>query len=227
MNIAIIPARHGSKSILNKNLQKIGSKSLVHRTIQSALDSGIFSQIILTTDIPTLIDEYRQSKAVITRSRPKNLCQDDTPMHEVAIDAMDAYGVWPENRIWLLQPTAPFRQLSDYQRILELFQSEDTRSVISVFDVASFHPNRMYKIINGRLYPIKFTSFKNKQELPSMHQRSGHFYVCGARDLRLHKTFFLRPCKPYVVERIRGLANIDDPLDLKIAQLFYKEGLCL
>ena len=75
INVAIVPARLGSKSILNKNLQKIGAKSLVLRTITSAINSGIFKKIILTTDIPVLIEEYQNSQHITVRMRPPNLCK--------------------------------------------------------------------------------------------------------------------------------------------------------
>ncbi len=228
MNIAIIPARHGSKSILNKNLQKVGNKSLVHRAIQSAIDSKIFQNIILTTDIPVLVEEFEDSKVVAVRHRPKNLCADDTIMSDVVLDAMDAFGIWPEMRVWLLQPTAPFREQVDYQRILQIFKTTDTKSVISMFDVGACHPNRMYTIDNQEhlIYPLRHTSFSNKQELLQVFQRSGHYYVFYAKEFREQNSFFIKPCKGYFIERVRAMVNIDEPLDLAIAKLFEKEGLC-
>lgn len=229
MNIAIIPARHGSKSILNKNLQKVGNKSLVHRAIQSAIDSGIFQKIILTTDIPVLIEEFDQPKSKVTvRHRTKNLCKDETLMSEVVHDALDAFGIWPEMRVWLLQPTAPFREQVDYQRILQIFKTTDTRSVISMFDVGACHPNRMYTLDAQEhlIYPLRYTNFTNKQELIPIYLRSGHFYVFYAKEFREQKQFFIKPCRGYFIDRTRAMVNIDEPLDLVIARLFEKEGLC-
>ena len=48
--IALIPARGGSKGLLNKNLQKIGEESLVERIINKVIDSGIFNEIVLSSD---------------------------------------------------------------------------------------------------------------------------------------------------------------------------------
>lgn len=223
-NIAIIPARKKSKSILNKNLQKVGNRSLLKITVDSAIESGIFSQIILTTDIETAIDDFKD--IIDVRTRPKHLGKDDTLMKEVVVDTLNAFGIDNKSIVWLLQPTSPFRKKEDFVEIQELINKGIARSVISVFDVESLHPSRMYTIKNDRLYPLKHDRlFLNKQALPSVYVRSGHFYVFHAKDLRLNKSFDTSPCLPFVMEKVRS-SNIDNPFDLIMARLIYREGLC-
>ena len=58
--IAIIPARGGSSRIKNKNLKKIGKDSLIRNSLKTCKESGIFDQIILSTDSQEIAKEYTE-----------------------------------------------------------------------------------------------------------------------------------------------------------------------
>lgn len=223
MNVAIIPARKGSKSIINKNLKKIGGKTLVERTILSAIDSGVFDKIILTTDIPTLVDDYADSRQVIVRPRANELSGDMASMVDVVVDVLKCFK-FPNPLCWLLQPTAPFRKKSDYAEIAKAFRADMTRSLISLSRVGDNHPNRMYTIKNNILHPLRFTNFENKQALPEVFIRSGHYYVFYQNDFLKEKKFYLHPCSWILIDEERAV-NIDGPVDLLLAQKIYAEGI--
>lgn len=225
MNVAIIPARCGSKSIINKNLQKLGNKSLVERAVQSAIDSRLFSKIILSTDIPSLIEEFRDNPKVTLRERPAELAQDQTLMLDTVLDVLDSCEVKDSDIAFLLQPTSPFRTSQDFKDIMAMFGDDGTESVISVCCVGPNHPNRMYSIKQNCIYPIRYTSFENKQNLPDFFIRSGHYYAFRVGSFRKQKTFFLKSCRPYVITRDRSI-NIDEPFDLLVAKLLVEEGFC-
>jgi len=184
MHIAIIPARKGSKSIINKNLQKIGSKNLVERALASAIDSHLFKKIIISTDIPTLVD-LADNKKVFVHERRDDLCSDKALMHGVVEDVIKQFTVSRASLVWLLQPTSPFRLKVDFERIARMF-AQETSSVISLSSVESNHPNRMYTIKSNMIHPIRFTSFQNRQALPNLliclkssqglHLISDHFF---------------------------------------------------
>ena len=48
--IALIPSRSGSQRILDKNIKKLNKKPLLYYSIKSALDSKIFSKVVVSTD---------------------------------------------------------------------------------------------------------------------------------------------------------------------------------
>lgn len=216
-NIAIIPARAGSKGIINKNLQKIGRSSLITRAINIAKQSKIFDLIILSTDIETAILDYESDKKVTIHKREASLCDDITNMDKVVESVIKEFKI-NNSLVWLLQPSSPFRCVNDFNKISEIFRRNQINSLISVHDVGAHHPNRMYTIVKDKLKPIRFSSFKNKQELPKMYIRSGHFYVFKS-DL-FKKTFLIDPCYPFSIERQRSL-NIDEYFDLELAKLVY------
>lgn len=225
MNIAIIPARQGSKSIINKNLQKIGPKTLVQSTVESAIRSHIFSKIIISTNIPTIIEEYQGNKKVSVHVRPEHLCTDEAVMLDVIKDVINGYSIDNECIVWLLQPTSPFRDDTDYNKILELFKWGQAKSVISVTNVGASHPNRMYTIKDDKLYPIRFASFNNKQDLPDIFIRSGHYYVFYCSDFLKEGSFYCSPCMALEIPKARAV-NIDDKTDLLLAKLLYTEHKC-
>jgi CMP-N,N'-diacetyllegionaminic acid synthase len=220
-HVAIIPARHGSKSIPNKNLQKLGSKSLVHLAIDQALESGSFHRIILSTDIPILVEEFQNHPVVELRARPSLLALDSTLMGDVVQDTLDTMKVKDRDWIWLLQPTSPFRKLDHFSTIQSMMRNETVKSVISVKDVGPNHPNRTYTIHKGELKPLRYTNFSNKQELLPVYIRNGCFYICQAGDFRKAQSFYVPRCIPYPMLDEDSI-NIDGPLDLILAQAVAK-----
>jgi len=221
-HVALIPARAGSKSIINKNLQRLGSHTIVDRAISSAKSFGKFSKIILSTDIQCLVDQYLGSSEVILRPRPEALCTDDALMRDVLLDAIDALKLPADAWIWILQPTSPFRKQSDYHHIEELLSLRGTGSVISVKPVGAHHPNRCYSIKMRSLYPIGYTNFKNKQDLDLIYTRSGNYYVVQCGRFKKQKDFYLKKCRPFVVSEKDGI-NIDNEMDLLLARAIFNE----
>ncbi len=104
IHFALIPARAGSKSIINKNLQLVGGKSLVDRTIDCAKNAGFFKEIILSTDIDVLLQRYA-GQGVICRRRPEGISEDDSLMSQVVSDCISTYQPPEDSYLWLLQPT--------------------------------------------------------------------------------------------------------------------------
>ena len=89
MNIAIIPARGGSKRILNKNIKKFHGKPIIAWTIECAVKSNLFDKIIVSTDDKKIARVVKKIGAEVPFIRPKNLSQDTTPSIDVVIHAIN------------------------------------------------------------------------------------------------------------------------------------------
>ena len=220
-HIAIIPARAGSKSIINKNLQMVGKKHLVKLAVDSCLDAEFCDKIILTTDIDTLVEEFEDSKIDLMR-RPKDLASDTAKMMDVVIDTAGKYELKDSDLIWLIQPTTPFRQLFHFIDIKRLLS--DSPSAISFCDVGANHPNRTYTIVKGEPKRRKYTNYENKQELKPHYIRNGAFYVCKLDMLRRERTFEAGKPRAYVMDDLYS-SNIDSPLDLFFAKSIASIGV--
>lgn len=220
-HVAIIPARAGSKSIINKNLIKLNDKeTLVDRAVRIAKEAKIFNKIIITTDIPCVIDSYKDDKRVDVRIRPEHLCSDESRMYDTVKDCIETYSL--NHWIWLLQPTSPFRTAYQMRAIKPLVNSGAFKSFISVVDVGANHPNRVYKIKNKKLFPIIKTNFDNKQELPELYIRNGLYYIFKPEELLKHQSFYITPSYGIVFDRYESV-NIDSPMDLEMARIVFKE----
>jgi N-acylneuraminate cytidylyltransferase len=247
---AIIPARKGSKSILNKNLIRFGGESLIRITLRQALESGIFNTIVITTDYERReldisdIESTRFTKIYIVK-RPQLHAGDKAKMIGVVKHALSNI---PNNFqwAWILQPTSPFRSKMDFLNIRDKLVG-DTTGVISM-KPAKESPNRMYSFKDRRFYRTKHGNFNNKQDLKPMFERSGNFYVakrlrfqrakemedvfdsrfeghlmggCTLEDLS-HNGAFKNQA---IWERCRAYgSNIDGPEDLVLARDYYKKG---
>ena len=76
MNLAIIPARGGSKRIPGKNIKHFAGKPLIAYSIKAAQQSGLFEQIIVSTDIEEVADIARQFGASVPFIRLQTLSND-------------------------------------------------------------------------------------------------------------------------------------------------------
>lgn len=129
-NIAVIPARKGSQGLKNKNLLKIDNKTLIERTINFAIESKLFSRIILTTDYKNI-----NNNKIEYRERPKELSKENTTMVEVIKDVIDNCNISKEDNIILLQPTSPFRNKKDLKKVIEqlrFFESSITVKEVEI-----------------------------------------------------------------------------------------------
>lgn len=234
-HIAIIPARAGSKSIVDKNLICLPDnrgKTITRLTVESALNAGIFSHVLLSTDIlKTKINLDGLTGHAMTRfeciKRPEHLCKDDSLMIDVVKHAMNYLGNAYEY-VWLLQPTSPLRYGSDYRVIKEKIESGEYGSVISYKQVHE-HPNRCYTIKKDdkdsllKAYPIRFTNFNNKEDLEDIFIRSGNFYVSKRELIKEFNTFENKPICPHIVDRVTG-SNIDCDEDLALLKYHLSKG---
>mgnify|MGYP001315650536 CR=1 FL=1 len=91
MNIAILPARSGSKRIKNKNIHKFNNKPFISHTINFIKKTKIFNQIIVSTDSKKIADISIQEGAEVPFLRSKKLSNDTCTTHEVIVDVIKKF----------------------------------------------------------------------------------------------------------------------------------------
>jgi len=234
-HVAIIPARSGSKGVKFKNLRKIGNTSLVKRAWNSCLEAGFFQTIILSTDSEAICKEvfprFDFNKASINKL---NYYREQLVFHKRnSLNSSDFSSVYDLVReiiskeelsfdyLWLVQPTNPFRTLSEFHDIRELCEGTSKfTSIVSVKDVNGYHPNRMFKLKGEHLIPYERTNLNisiPRQLLPKIYIKDGGYYVF--RETILKQGIYLgNKILPYVRPTIDNV-NIDTIEDLKYAQL--------
>jgi len=179
-HLAIIPARSGSKSIKDKNLLELNGETLVSIAVRKALESQIFSKVIVTSNYPITHLKLREYNSTLHSQfvyikRPESLCTDETEMIDVVRHTLDDVG-GTEKWIWILQPTSPFRTVQEMKEIKNIVDGKEFRSVIS-WKPQKEYIDRTATWNNNRAYRINQNNFKNKQEIQPQVHRSGNYYV--------------------------------------------------
>lgn len=155
MNVAIITARAGSKSILDKNVYRVGGKPLVAYPIQASLDAQLIDKIFISTDGEAIAGVGQEMGCEIIW-RPEELCGDHVNHGEVikhAVDWVDAHEDGLQNVVLLLGNTVMIDGELIDRSLAILEEQPELDSVISVWEAADDHPLRALQIKDGLVKP--------------------------------------------------------------------------
>ena len=131
--VAIIPARGGSKRIPRKNIRKFADKPMIAHSIETSLVSGLFDEVIVSTDDEEIADIARSYGAAVPFFRPKELSDDyigTTSVMSHAIRWLNDNGHKPEI-ICCIYATAPFIQVDELKKGLDLLENGTWQYVFS------------------------------------------------------------------------------------------------
>ena len=154
--IALIPARSGSKRIPNKNIKYLNGHPLIAYSITSALDSGIFDKVIVSTDSKDIAKISEHYGAEVPFIRPKHLSTDISPdidFVEHALEYLDI-GSKTYDCFSILRPTSPFRKSATIKRAWEQFKNEKGIDSLRAVERCQQHPCKMWVIRENRMLPL-------------------------------------------------------------------------
>ena len=224
MNIAVIPARGGSKRIPRKNIKLFCGKPMIAWSIEAALNSECFEQVIVSTDDEEIASIARNYGADVPFVRPKNLADDHTGINPViahAIEWLNSQGLNP-NLICCIYATAPFICLSDMQAGLDLIVENNCDYVFSVTSFA-FPIQRALKFEDdgkvGMFYPSNF--YTRSQDLEESFHDAGQFYWGNAKSWYSKNTILDNKSTIYELKKYQAI-DINTLDDWKWAEKLYK-----
>lgn len=219
MNIvALIPARSGSKRLVNKNIKLLGGKPLINWSINIALQIHLINEVIVSTDSPQIAKIAKEAGACVPWIRPIHLAQDHSSSFEVAMHALN----WFENRkikvdgILLLQPTSPYRKIETVTRGIELFIDNNKRPVIGVKTIINPHL-KIYQKRESLLHHIFEDYSKKDNNKKNFFEVTGSFYLMSPEDLLEYKTFVPPVVIPLMMANEETI-DIDTEWDFEVAQ---------
>tara|TARA_B110000967_G_scaffold207889_1_gene258407 strand:- start:2952 stop:3632 length:681 start_codon:yes stop_codon:yes gene_type:complete len=223
MNIAIIPARGGSKRIPRKNIKDFHGKPIIAYSIEAAKQSGCFDRIIVSTDDEEILGVAKAYGAEVPFLRPAKISDDHATTMDVmqhAIKHFAEQGCKP-TLLCCIYPTAPFL-LPEYlqQGQLELNNSE----VEYTFSATSFpYPiQRAFNVTDmGRveMFNSKY-SITRSQDLTEAYHDAGQFYWGKASAFIQGKAIFAEHSKAVILPRKR-VQDIDTPEDWELAEALF------
>ena len=133
-NIAIIPARSGSKGIKDKNIREVCGKPLLAHSIECALHSKQFDMVFVSTDSERYAEIATQYGANASFLRSAANARDTSNSWDAVREAIlhfEEQGFYYDN-IMLLQPTSPLRTVSDIRNSFELLYEKDARPLVFI-----------------------------------------------------------------------------------------------
>ncbi len=223
MNLAIIPARGGSKRIPKKNIRDFLGKPIIAYSIEAALKSGLFSEVMVSTDDNEIAGVSLKYGAKVPFMRSEANSNDFAGLSEVVEEVLKCYSDNGEifANICLILSTAPF---ITPERIKEAYDLMLTKKYDSVFPVArfSFPIQRSLKMHDGTVsmfYPENFS--KRSQDLEPAYHDSGTFYWMKTEEFNKQKRFYAARSGAIVLPEAE-VQDIDSEEDWKLAEMKYK-----
>jgi pseudaminic acid cytidylyltransferase len=179
MRVAVIPARGGSKRIPRKNIRPFGGKPMIAYSIESALHSGLFERVIVSTDDTEIADIARRHGADVPFVRPPELSDDHAGTTEVvahAIRFLHSQGIDPAV-VCCIYATAPFILAADLAQAAAIFERGDWSYVFAATTFA-FPVFRAIRVAaNGSVEMIFPEHYHTRsQDLPEALHDAGQFY---------------------------------------------------
>lgn len=179
MNIAIIPARGGSKRIPRKNIKLFAGKPMIAYAIDAAKASGLFEHIVVTTDDDEIAQISRSQGAETPFMRPIHLADDHTPTVPVvahAIDACQSLG-WRIDFACCIYPSVPFIQVDDLKAGLDLLKASSLNYCFPVTEFPSAVQRALKRGGGGQTAPL-YPEYEltRTQDLEPAYYDAGQFY---------------------------------------------------
>jgi CMP-N,N'-diacetyllegionaminic acid synthase len=211
-NIALIPARSGSKGFKNKNIAKISGKTLIELAVKVGLDAKQVDDVFISTDSEQYEQIAKDAGAKSMGLRSEHLAGDKIKTIDVVLDFIQQFPEQIENLI-LLQPTSPIRTPEQIDNMLCQLTGSDNDGIVSVEKVDEPHPYKM-KIINDKGFITEFvhgtSSEVPRQLLPDVFKLTGSIYINRIKSLENHKTFLPVKTIGYVTGKTINIDNEDD-----------------
>lgn len=179
MNIAVIPARGGSKRIPRKNIKLFQGLPVISYAIKSAQDSGIFSDIFVSTDDHEIAEIAESFGATVPWMRPKDLATDFSTTVEVMQDAVIKLSSNLNNleNVCCIYPVTPLMGVNHLLRGLEILTVGEWDYVISALK-ATPSPDRIFSLGIWHEIRMRFPEYEaiRTQDLPDLFHDAGQFY---------------------------------------------------
>ena len=218
--LAIIPARSGSKGLENKNIKLLNQKPLMAYTIETAMESEIFEDIIVSTDSQEYANIALQYGASVPFLRSSELAQDASTSIDVMVDVIEKMKQMNKkyDYVVLLQPTSPLRNVSDIIECVKKIIEIDADSVISMCECehpiewsTKFEDNKMC------LYEFGKGLSKRRQENKQSYRLNGAVYVLKMNYFLENKNMYGKNSFAYIMPKERSI-DIDDIYDFMCAE---------
>lgn len=221
-NIAIIPARSGSKGLKDKNIKLLNGKPLLAYTIEAAKESGLFDEIMVSTDSKVYGEIAKKYGANVPFLRNDSLSNDTASSWDVVKDIIERYKHlgFSFSTVALLQPTSPLRSSKDIIKGYEVLRKKDANLVVGVCE-ADHSPlwsnvlsedHSLIDFINPEIVNLQ------RQSIPKYYRINGALYIVKVEHLMSSSNIYEYKSFATLMKKENSI-DIDDQFDFDIAEV--------
>lgn len=185
-SIAIIPARGGSKRIPKKNIKEFCGKPIIAYSIMAAIDSGVFDEVMVSTDSEEIAAISSKYGAKVPFYRSNETSGDYATTAQVVMEVLNQYKKLGRNYeyAFCLYPTAPFLTKDVIIEAEAKMEIKNPDEIIGVVEF-SYPPQRCYSLDENGLMSYKHKEYINvrSQDLEKLYHDAGQFYIYNVVSL--------------------------------------------
>ena len=230
-NLAIIPARGGSKRLPGKNIKLLNGKPLIHYPLITAVNSKMFDRVVFSSDDENYLKIAAEIDGVTPVKRNDALASDTTKVWDLIHYIVSQEEIRASfDTVSLLMPTCPFRLPSDIQKAFEIF-TDDCDSVISISEMrdavqisVGFDNKSDFIDVNAVLNPSPLVAGNTRsQGFQKYYRPNGGIYISRIERFIQEKSFFTGRVKGITFDELKSV-DIDTNLDFEWAEYLLKNG---
>ena len=222
-NLAIIPARGGSKRIPRKNIKPFMGKPIIAYSIEAALQSGIFDEVMVSTDDEEIAEVAKQYGANVPFMRSKRAADDYATTSDVIKEVLYNYEKLGKmyDSVCCIYATAPFISSVKLIEAMELINSKKFDSAFTLVQY-SYPIQRSLSIKSERVMML-WPEYLNtrSQDLEVVYHDAGQFYIYDIERYCAINGSVSEGIRPLIVSDLE-VQDIDNEEDWKIAELKYQ-----
>ena len=215
--ICIIPARSGSKGIVDKNIINLGGHPLIAWSIKAALKSKLIDEVYVSTDS----EDYKQIAieygATVPFLRPSNISKDNSTDIEFVqhfLGYLESVNIFPELLIHL-RPTTPLRNPNVIDEAIKIFKKDKYTSLRSVHKIST-PIEKIFKLNSGVLESFldedsELDKYNTpRQEFLQAYEANGYVDVLNTKHIQKYNLLHGNKCKGFVTKRTHDIDEVDD-----------------
>lgn len=220
--LCVIPARAGSKGIINKNIQKLNGRYLIEYSILCAKKSKLVNKIIVSTDGVEIAKIAKKNGVEVPFKRPKKYSHSKAAELDVikhAINFLEESESYIPDIITILHPTNPFVTPENLDKSIKKLKKSDADLVLGVMPVRT-HPFRSFwhksKLLEK--FTPDFDRYFQRQTFPKLYFPTGDIYTFWYKSFKKYGKVFCPKIEPLIYKKDEITMNIDTPFDLFLAE---------
>lgn len=223
--IAVIPARSGSKGLKDKNIKVMAGKPLMAYTIEAALSSGVFDEVMVSTDSEKYAEIARSYGASVPFMRSEETSGDKASTWDTAREVIACYEKAGRyfDVIAVLQPTSPLRTADDIRKGVELFDKNNASAVIGVCELE--HSINICNTLGENNSMNGFFDSNvsgRRQDARPYYRINGALYLQKVCDLKEKKNLYGEGSYAYIMDK-RSSIDVDDEMDFMMAAALFEK----